>query len=455
MEHRDDRGGLFRGTLGNPLAPLHWLERAKGRWRIALLALYSLIALALGVLGWRAVSLRDLPDLGDPFDVEAFCSIRVPDDQNAFVLYRKATERLKPLAREEANSLNLNWSQSSPAVKQWLGDNREALGLWLQGSERTSGLYLPPRELSIETPLPVAQTLRDFSRLGVLEGSRREQAGDMEGAWRMYRAVLRSSRHLAQHGGAIQRLIAMAMLRTCVEPITRWLADPRVDAAMLRRALADLRACGEATPPVSEMLKMEYLIALKAIDGPHDWLLSERSSDVNWYPHLPGYLPVRDFLYREPERSRRLVRIVFTNWLAHCDEPRSQRPKLVGENIALYEATSPGGGVPTLGGPSVSLPGSSVRSMSLKAIDDWLATADLARILLPGTTPLIGILDSDRSVVGALTVQIAETLHEREHGAPPKSLGELVGPYLDRLPEGYEATSEPIPLQAPDPGKKH
>ena len=37
-----------------------------------------------------------LPDIGDPFDVEAFRSITIPDDRNAFVLYRQAADRLRP-----------------------------------------------------------------------------------------------------------------------------------------------------------------------------------------------------------------------------------------------------------------------------------------------------------------------------------------------------------------------
>ena len=37
-----------------------------------------------------------LPDIGDPFDVQAFRSFTIPEDRNAFVLYRQAADRLKP-----------------------------------------------------------------------------------------------------------------------------------------------------------------------------------------------------------------------------------------------------------------------------------------------------------------------------------------------------------------------
>ena len=50
----------------------------------------------LAVVGGPALG---LPDIGDPFDVEAFQGETIPDDRNAFVLYRQAAalfRRLKP-----------------------------------------------------------------------------------------------------------------------------------------------------------------------------------------------------------------------------------------------------------------------------------------------------------------------------------------------------------------------
>ena len=46
---------------------------------------------------WWSIQLVGLPDIGEPFDVAAFRSFRIPDDRNAFVLYRQAARWLKPL----------------------------------------------------------------------------------------------------------------------------------------------------------------------------------------------------------------------------------------------------------------------------------------------------------------------------------------------------------------------
>ena len=56
------------------------------------------VAFVLAILLWplifRYSHLARVSDIGDPFDVEAFCSVNVPDDENAFTLYRQAAVAL-------------------------------------------------------------------------------------------------------------------------------------------------------------------------------------------------------------------------------------------------------------------------------------------------------------------------------------------------------------------------
>src|SRR4051812_7678092 len=77
------------------LAPLRWLERSRGRRRRLLIVLYVILGTIAGLLAWRATSLDGLPDVGDPFDVEAFVAAsRVPEADDAFAFYRRAAEVL-------------------------------------------------------------------------------------------------------------------------------------------------------------------------------------------------------------------------------------------------------------------------------------------------------------------------------------------------------------------------
>ena len=71
-------------------APAHWLERARGRRRLALLMLYGLVLLGLGSVVYRQSRLAGLPDIGDPFDTAPLRNFRLPDEENSFVLTREA-----------------------------------------------------------------------------------------------------------------------------------------------------------------------------------------------------------------------------------------------------------------------------------------------------------------------------------------------------------------------------
>ena len=47
--------------------------------------------------------------------------------------------------------------------------------------------------------------------------------------------------------------------------------------------------------------------------------------------------------------------------------------------------------------------------------------------------------DRERKTFDSLIIGLAEECYRREHaGKSPKTLGELVGPYLKRLPEGFD-----------------
>ena len=81
-------------TLRYVVAPFVWAFRTRrGRWTTASV----LLAMIATPVLWWSIQLVGLPDIGDPFDVSAFRSFRVPDDRNAYVLYEQAARLLKPL----------------------------------------------------------------------------------------------------------------------------------------------------------------------------------------------------------------------------------------------------------------------------------------------------------------------------------------------------------------------
>src|SRR5262249_1848883 len=136
-------------TLRRNFPTLVWLATAPWKWlfgsRRRFLILVSLLGLGITGAGvWWATQLNGLPAIGDRFDVEAFEAHTIPDEQNAFPLYRQAVARLSPLHGQtlDLSPRGMNaklmdpWSQTKPAYQSLVLDNREALDLFLAGTER-------------------------------------------------------------------------------------------------------------------------------------------------------------------------------------------------------------------------------------------------------------------------------------------------------------------------------
>ncbi|HEV3164809.1 MAG TPA: hypothetical protein VGZ22_12340, partial [Isosphaeraceae bacterium] len=65
-------------------------KRLRQLWRVTLVLAIGLALGATALAIWWLTSLNGLPDIGDPFDVAAFRTFSLPDDQNAFTFFRRA-----------------------------------------------------------------------------------------------------------------------------------------------------------------------------------------------------------------------------------------------------------------------------------------------------------------------------------------------------------------------------
>ncbi len=320
-------------------------------------ATLGVVLVVASLWAWWALQLWGLPDIGDPFDVAAFEAFRVPEDQNAFVHYRHAAPmitatRRKFQANNTAKDLNnypASWSEASPTWRDFLAQSSEALAAWRAGSEKPNALYEHHDGLSIRTLLPVTQDLRMLARLAILEGSRLEAEGNVAGTWGWYRAALRSSRHTGRHGFMVERLVGAAMHDDASKALTRWAANPKVDAPLLRRALDEVIAIDAMTVPQSETLKLEYLLFVHSLDDPNlieDALVSKNFGEKgDWCQELPipdaNKKPIqaaRVLLANDRERSLRIARLITSNWLAQVDKLPSRRARLIRTEPAIYEA---------------------------------------------------------------------------------------------------------------------
>jgi hypothetical protein len=320
-----------------------------------------------------------------------------------------------------------DWSAADPEIRRWADDHRKALEAWVPTNDRPDSLLVQPEALRMRTDLEELQRVRRYVRLALLEGSRLEQSGDLAGAWQMYRAALRASRHAGRHGGTNQRLMGSHLLRQSSPRIEAWIDRPDVTPELLRRAIGDIEACRAMTSPASEMVRAEYFSALDAVKGTDRWWQMSDSgsySNVHWYNQFDAGRWAYRFLRREPERSARVLRLIAAGYLAQCDRPRSLRPKLLFPFLLIYDhdARTP----------------QSVRAISPAVLESW-ARDSIVMDLGPFLVHLQGYLDAEVWAFELLTMKMAERAFEIERGRPPKTYGELLGPYLKELPDGIES----------------
>ncbi len=406
---------LIRIPLGWPARVFGW--RAYLKWPAMALA-----AATLATLSWRQTSLRDLPDIGDPFDVAAFQAIDVPESRNAYVLYDRAIRATRGLGLDFRGPI-----QISP-IPALVSENDEALRLWREGTERPDAIdplgnsaYQFPKNFT-SAGLPV------LAQLALAKAAGSEAVGDMAGAWGWYRAVLRSSRHVGMHGHLRHRERGSAILTFADKPIRRWAADPRVDGPLLRRALAEARAIDAMTAPASDALKRQYFIDLEMLEW-HEAVWPSQPPDRRLGPvlqMLPVFPRFRSYLMREPDRSRRLIRLIYANRLAYADRPRAARPTLGGAVTGLYDLADD---------PNAP---ASVRAFDLPNFLTWFNSSLLPVSPFQTSWGRMRVLNTEEPVRADLLIELASECYRRDHGQRPESPQALVGPYLDRLPDDFE-----------------
>jgi hypothetical protein len=415
------------------ISPLTLLERTKGWKRRGLASFYLLIALTVGTFGWREVSLWRLPNAPEPFDLAKYGRVDVPDADNAMVAYRAVVAKFVELdtkgylgANEKAWTVS-DWSAADPQVKRWAEANRGALAAWLPATDRPDSLLVQPEDYRISTLLGPVQSLRAYVRLALLEGSRLEQAGDLAGAWRMYRASLRASRHSGMHGGAIERIVGNSLLKLARVRVEGWIENPAATPELLRRAILDVEACSALSAPASEMVRAEYFSSRDLLGRTEDWPnLVDDGPDSRMDPinHFTIVRYGRYVLRREPERSQRILRLIVAGYLAQCDIPASRRAKLHSPELMIYDHDSR---TPP-----------AVRAISPAELEAWVKTTSKIG-LWNFRNQIQAIVDSERGSFDNFILKMAERAFVIERGRPPKTYGELIGPYLKSLPDGIEA----------------
>jgi hypothetical protein len=276
-----------------------------------------------------------------------------------------------------------------------------------------------------------------------MEGGLREEKGDMAGAWDCYRAVLRMTVHVRRRERLMDRWRVNLWLPLLQKHLATWAADTRTTIPQVRRALEEVVECRPMPEWDAFTLKIEYLDLMRFLDRrvvpPPEQIEEEwthRLSEMQLPVDLGlGLYQVKRGLAREPERSRRVIRLLFANWLAHVEHPGQRKPAA----RARFHIAKQTNGVLLLYPVSPDAP-AGARALSPQEVASWLVTTNDAKLWLRyGFQAWPTVRRAEQRSYRELLVLLAGEIYRRERGALPPSDEALVGIYLKSLPDDGSA----------------
>ena len=400
-------------------------------WPWSVWGLFVVVLIALTPFAVRACFLANVPDMGEPFDVEAFVGDVIPPEENAFTEYRAAQSmrvqliegmRLKGVT-EPANHDEVykqGWEAADAAMRTWIDDHRPALALWRRGSEKERALDVSPATMTFSTHLAAAQELRSFVRIGLVDQMRCLHEGDVDEAWKLARAGYRSGGHASHRGPMISGLFGAALHAMSSGGMQRWAEHPAVTADQLRAGLAQVKADFSLYESQSNMLRTEYLALRNSLRIP-GWI-----ANLGPVGGQPGDIPERVqrgffWMVGEPELTIRLFRHIIANQTREIDQPLALRRKLVGSGLVMLFDTDP---------TVARAPG----ELDPTQIDRVVKLSIVSKMIFPVTKQVDDAVQRFRGRQTALEVLLAAQAYRRDKGEFPASLDALVPDYLEAVP---------------------
>jgi hypothetical protein len=452
---------MSNGTASIPRVPARPKFVKRGlKWSFRGLVALIIVAILLST-AIRAYNMWGLPDAPEPFDLEAFKNEVIPDSENAYTLYLKA-RKLMPKQRPSlgqiyGNRRDFEWQGLSTADREWLAEQQPALEIWRQATERTS-LQLPSTATLLDERNRFREEMLVWSRMALLQASRLELENEpkLAEAWQWHKARLRSVLQSSGRHAFLETWSWSLLLNTVFVRIDDWAQHPKITVALLRKAIDDLQTMQELFPKESDVLKWQYLnqLSMYNLDALLDDYLNAPpvaplTSGITNSFELPNFFnPVtkraKSFLSSEPERSRRTMRLLFTNWIEHADSQDRDSAKVYSKRPLVFETPE--------GKPSLISPGLLVWHASNAPLAQIIRLDNFKNTTIPTLDDWPRLLKNDRRQVASKIIMLASRIYELETGQWPKTNDLLIGKVLPTLPNTYDEvddSSEIAPVVEP------
>jgi hypothetical protein len=218
------------------------------------------------------------------------------------------------------------------------------------------------------------------------------------------------------------------MLRRVTSALKAWTANPKVSTALLSEALGEVLTLEKSRPPVSTAYKVEYIKAIDYLTQADELVylsrrgLGRRGLEEPSFTDMAIPRAVRWFLRNEKERNRRIIQLLFADWMAECDKPWTERAASAGPFRIYHD-------------PDDSI---AVHSLSAEELAQLVAEEPFASDLARTLPRLESLVLQESTEWATLIVMLAEQLHLRDNGFVPARPEELVGRYLKALPDGFD-----------------
>ncbi|MBI1918771.1 MAG: hypothetical protein HYS12_29105, partial [Planctomycetes bacterium] len=244
----------------------------------------------IGCLTWRVL---EVPDVGEPFDVESFrASLPSPAENEAGDLIVKALgdvnvqhKKVGPLSGTgngkesiEKSVLRQGWASLRPRFETSLNDLFEES--WKdkleKGVAKPLGVVVNPREVRKESLPGIVQACRFTALLYRLRALQLQAEGKHRAALGRLNVLLGLSRHLRNKTITASFLLGLEVENEALSGLEDWARGACDDHELMRDARKALKTHEHELPPLDDVLKADYLGAYPRLRDHYEALTTPR-----------------------------------------------------------------------------------------------------------------------------------------------------------------------------------